>query len=162
MLTSIILLSFILFIAGHDMNAIRSLRDAFQNLPRTDKLTFVDQFSNLIVELYPSRKCIEILTARGQVYMTLDMLLYALSDGLLAATFDPSDITSHLLVIDSLASMLMFDDARNHISWMKTSPRTQGKFEVIMKDLGVEEILTRKEKEFKRVTPQFIPSPHKF
>ena len=113
-----------------------------------EKLAIIDALSANIVELFPG--CVNQLTSRGQAYLALDMPLNAYFDGQMGATLNVANLASHILEIESLISMLKFEEAREKVLWMKSWPFK--KFQDALRNSRVEEKIARKEEELLEVT----------
>ena len=128
-------------------NILRKLGGSFQSLTFTEKLEMIDLLSQKIVKQFPD--CVDLLTARGQAYLALDMPLYAAIDGTMGVSLDIADITSHILEIESLLSMQKIDAARERARWMKSLPLIT--FHEALKEASIDEKIAQKEKKFLEV-----------
>ena len=126
---------------------LRKLDESFQSLGYNEKLAMIDVLSNKIVERFPN--CVDLLTARGQAYLTLDMPLYAAIDGVMGTSLNVTDMSSRILEIDSLLSMHDIDKAREKILHLKAYPIRQ--IQEVLRESRVEEKLAQKEKELLEV-----------
>ena len=133
--------------SGRSLHVLRRLSDSFHSLVHNEKLAMIDVLSNKIIERFPN--CVDLLTARGQAYLALDMPLYAAIDGLMGISLNSSDVTSHILDIDSLLSMQKFDAARDKARWLNSSPIKE--FHDVLRESRVEEKIAQKEKELLEV-----------
>ena len=147
LISSLILLIFRTIVAmrtERNYRTLRKLDDSFKLLRTMEKFAFIDEQTNEIVERYPD--CIDLLTARGQAYLALDLPLYALIDAKMGS-FLSFDVTSQILEFDALLSMLMIDEAREKIKQMKMTPMYI--FHEIIRDLSLEEKIAHIEEELK-------------
>ena len=126
---------------------LRKLGYSFQSLAYNEKLAMIDVLSNKIIERFPN--CVDLLTARGQAYLTLDMPLYAAIDGVMGTSLNVTDMSSRILEIDSLLSMHDIDKAREKILHLKAYPIRQ--IQEVLRESRVEEKLAQKEKELLEV-----------
>ena len=129
-------------------NLLRKLGVSFQSLTFKHKLEMIDVLSQKIVEQFPD--CVNLLTARGQAYLALDMPLYAAIDGTMGASLNIADMTSHILQIESLLSMQMFDMARKRARWLKSVQLIT--IHEALDEASIDEKIAQKEKKLLEVT----------